>query len=150
MHDLQPLKSSLSIIMVEDEDGHAFLIEKNLKRAGISNQIIHLRNGQEAMDYFSGIEVRGHQPKNLHQILVLLDLNLPIYDGYNVLEKIRSSEDIKHTPVMILSSTTQEQEIKRCYRLGCSMFLYKPVDYKSFSEAILQLGLLLKVVKVHT
>lgn len=143
-------EKTLSIIIVEDEDGHAYLIEKNLKRAGILNNIVHLKTGQEAMDYFSGIQVRKHQPSNLEQMLVLLDLNLPIYDGYSVLEKIRSSDEIKHTPVMILSSTTREQEIKRCYHLGCSVFLNKPVDYSSFSEAILQLGCLLKVVKVHT
>ncbi len=142
-------QNTLMIIIVEDEEGHAYLIEKNLRRAGIDNRIVHLKNGQEAMDFLSGSAVRGHQATDLQHILVLLDLNLPLYDGYSVLEKIRSSEEIRHAPVMILSSTTQEQEIRRCYRLGCSIFLNKPVDYKSFSEAILQLGSLLKVVRVN-
>lgn len=139
-----------AIVIVEDEDGHAFLIEKNLKRSGITNQIIRLCTGQEAMDYFAGHDVRGYRSTGLNHVLVLLDLNLPIHDGYSVLEKIRSSENIRHTPVMILSSTTQAQEINRCYQLGCSMFLNKPVDYQSFSDAILQLGCLLKVVRVNT
>lgn len=142
--------NAILIIIVEDEDGHAYLIEKNLRRAGIDNRIVHLRNGQEAMDFLSGSPVRGHQATDLQHILILLDLNLPLYDGYSVLEKIRSSEEIKHAPVMILSSTTQEQEIKRCYHLGCSIFLNKPVDYKAFSEAILQLGHLLKIVRINT
>lgn len=150
MPNKQLWDKNLSIVMIEDEDGHAFLIEKNLKRAGVKNLIVHLRNGQEALEFFCGQTVRDYHTQNTHHMLVLLDLNLPIYDGFYVLEKIRSIEEIKHTPVVILSSTTQEQEIKRCYHLGCSVFLNKPVDYTLFSEAILHLGLLLKIVKVHT
>lgn len=140
----------ISIVIVEDEEGHAFLIEKNLKRSGIANPIIHLKDGQEAMDYFSGSDVRGIKPVNLEHTLVMLDLHLPVYDGFTVLEKIRTTDEIKRMPVLILSSTTREQEIKRCYELGCSIFLNKPVNYASFSNAILQLGMLMKIVKVHT
>lgn len=143
-------EKAVSIVLVEDEDGHAFLIEKNLKRAGIANPVTHLKDGQEAIDYFSGKEVRGHAPGSLDNCLVLLDLHLPKHDGFSVLETIRGMEKIQHTPILILSSTTREQEIKRCYQLGCSIFLNKPVDYSAFSEAILQLGMLLKIVKVHT
>lgn len=103
------------VVVVEDEDGHAYLIEKNLKRAGITNQILRLKDGKEAIEFFSGVVVRGHQPKNLNQALVLLDLNLPLFDGFDVLQKIRSSDAGKHTPIIVLSSTTQEQEIRRCY-----------------------------------
>lgn len=143
-------EKDISIIIVEDEEGHAFLIEKNLRRAGVANKMVHLKTGQEAIDYLTGNPVRGMDPTDLDQSLILLDLHLPIYDGFQVLEKIRSLESIKHTPVLILSSTTRQQEIKRCYELGCSIFLNKPVDYSSFSDAIMQLGLLLKIVKVHT
>lgn len=139
-----------TIVVVEDEEGHAFLIEKNLKRSGIPNPIIHLTNGQEAVDFFEGNEVRGHRPNSLNTTIVFLDLNLPLIDGFGVLEKIRHADETRYMPVLIFSSTTREHEIKRCYELGCSMFLNKPVDYASFSEAILQLGKLLKIIKVQT
>lgn len=150
MYKQNAVEKAISIVVVEDDDGHAFLIEKNLKRAGLINPLTHLKTGREAMDFFSGRDVRNQSPANLDNSIVLLDLHLPDFDGFSVLEKIRETPSLEHLPVLILSSTTRDEEIRRCYHLGCSIFLNKPVDYASFSEAILQLGLLLKIVKVQT
>lgn len=150
MLNLSQPEKEITIVIVEDEDGHAYLIQKNLKRGGVSSPMVHLKNGQEAIEYFNGNEVRGIKPLNLDSTLVLLDLNMPMYDGFAVLEYIRDIEKIKNIPIMILSSTTRQHEIKRCYDLGCSIFLNKPIDYASFSEAMVQLGSLIKIVKVQT
>ena len=137
----------VSILIVEDDAGHARLIEKNLKRAKISNRITRVENGQEALDFllsegaFEGIE----RPSPL---LVLLDLNMPVLDGYQVLERMKANPDTKKIPVVVLTTTDDAREVARCYQLGCSVYITKPVDYESFSEAIQQLGFFMSIVTV--
>ena len=137
----------VSILIVEDDAGHARLIEKNLKRAKISNRITRVENGQEALDFllsegaFEGIE----RPSPL---LVLLDLNMPVLDGYQVLERMKANPDTKKIPVVVLTTTDDAREVERCYQLGCSVYITKPVDYESFCEAIQKLGLFMSIVTV--
>lgn len=139
--------NEVSILIVEDDAGHARLIEKNLKRAKISNQITRVENGQEALDFlhsegsFEGIE----RPSPL---LVLLDLNMPVLDGYQVLERMKADPDTKKIPVVVLTTTDDAREVARCYQLGCSVYITKPVDYDSFCEAIQQLGFFMSIVTV--
>ena len=139
--------NEVSILIVEDDAGHARLIEKNLKRAKISNRITRVENGQEALDFllsegkFEGIE----RPSPL---LVLLDLNMPVMDGYQVLERMKANADTKKIPVVVLTTTDDAREVARCYQLGCSVYITKPVDYDSFCEAIQQLGFFMSIVTV--
>lgn len=139
--------NEVSILIVEDDAGHARLIEKNLKRAKISNRITRVENGQEALDFllsegaFEGIE----RPSPL---LVLLDLNMPVLDGYQVLERMKANPDTKRIPVVVLTTTDDAREVARCYQLGCSVYITKPVDYDSFCEAIQQLGFFMSIVTV--
>jgi CheY-like chemotaxis protein len=112
----QPVK----IIMVEDDHGHAKLIEKNIRRAEI------LANGP---------------------LLILLDLNLPDMSGTDILEKVKSDDRLKRAPVVVLTTTDDKVEIQRCYDLGCNVYITKPVDYESFAGAIRQLGLFLSVMQ---
>ena len=139
--------NEVSILIVEDDAGHARLIEKNLKRAKISNLITRVENGQEALDFllsegaFAGIE----RPSPL---LVLLDLNMPVLDGYQVLERMKANPDTKKIPVVVLTTTDDAREVARCYQLGCSVYITKPVDYESFCEAIQQLGFFMSIVTV--
>jgi CheY-like chemotaxis protein len=139
--------NEVSILIVEDDAGHARLIEKNLKRAKISNRITRVENGQEALDFllskgaFEGIE----RPSPL---LVLLDLNMPVVDGYQVLERMKANPDTKKIPVVVLTTTDDAREVARCYQLGCSVYITKPVDYDSFCEAIQQLGFFMSIVTV--
>jgi CheY-like chemotaxis protein len=137
----------VTILLVEDDPGHARLIEKNLRRSNITNNVVSASDGQQAVDYLFG--AGGHAGSDLpSSLLVLLDLNLPILDGYQVLQRMKASERTKRIPVVILTTTDDRREVSRCYDLGCNVYVTKPVDYAQFSEAIRQLGLFLSVVTV--
>ncbi len=130
----------VSIILVEDDPGHARLIEKNIRRAGVNNAITHFESGTAAVEY---LESNGSSP-----LLVLLDLNLPDMSGTEILAKLKSDEETKHIPVIVLTTTDDKGEIQKCYDLGCNVYITKPVDYDAFATAIRQLGLFLSVMKV--
>lgn len=139
--------SHVTILLAEDDPGHARLIEKNLRRANIVNQIVHVDNGQRAVDYLLrlGEYAERRHPEN---ILVMLDLNMPVLDGYQVLERIKAEESTKMIPVIVLTTTDDRREVKRCYDLGCNVYITKPVEYEHFTEAIKNLGLFMSVVTV--
>jgi len=137
----------VSIILAEDDEGHAKLTEKNLRRAGIHNPIVWCKNGQETMDYVMG-DAKHEDDPHMDSLVILLDLNMPILDGYQVLERLKSDDRTKKIPVIILTTTDDKREVKRCYELGCNIYITKPVDYEGFSSAIRELGLFLNVVKL--
>jgi len=137
----------VTILLVEDDPGHARLIEKNLRRSNVTNAITVLRDGQQAVDYLWGEgEYAGIEPPM--PMLVLLDLNMPVLDGYQVLKRMKGDERTKRIPVIILTTTDDMREVQRCYDLGCNVYVTKPVDYEQFSEAIRKIGLFLSVVTV--
>ena len=134
---------SVSIIMIEDDEGHARLIEKNIRRAGILNDIKHFTDGTSALDYLFN---HAEGPALNGPALVLLDLNLPDMSGTDILTKIKAEDSaVKRTPVVVLTTTDDKVEIQRCYDLGCNVYITKPVNYESFAQAIRQLGLVLAV-----
>ena len=141
------LHKPVTILLVEDDPGHALLIEKNLRRAGITNTIIALDNGQKAVDYLFNKAGYGNDPHPA-PFLILLDLNLPVLDGYQVLKIIKNDPHTKQIPVVVLTTTDNPQEISRCYELGCNVYVTKPVEYDKLSDAIRMLGLFLTIVKV--
>jgi len=137
----------VTILLAEDDPGHARLIEKNLRRGNVTNEIVFATNGQEAIDYLFS---EGEYANNKHasHLLVLLDLNMPVLDGYQVLERIKADERTKSIPVIILTTTDDPREVARCYELGCNVYVTKPVDYEQFAEAMRKLGLFLLVVMI--
>ncbi|WP_114228575.1 MULTISPECIES: response regulator [Sphingomonas] len=135
----------VSIVMIEDDEGHARLIEKNIRRAGISNALVHFLDGGSALDYLFN---HAEGPRHNGPALVLLDLNLPDMSGTEILEKIKSDAGLKRTPVVVLTTTDDKVEIERCYDLGANVYITKPVNYESFADAIRQLGLFLSVIQV--
>ena len=137
----------VTILLVEDDPGHARLIEKNLRRSNITNDIVIITDGQQVLDYLFG---KGEYAGGEHAspLLVLLDLNLPVLDGYQVLQRMKADDRTKCIPVVILTTTDDAREVSRCYDLGCNVYVIKPVDYAQFSEAICKLGLFLSVVTV--
>jgi CheY-like chemotaxis protein len=136
------MSSAVKIIMVEDDHGHARLIEKNIRRANIGNDIAHFADGGSALDYLFSEEVRLNGP-----MLILLDLNLPDMSGTDILEKVKGDDRLRRAPVVVLTTTDDRTEIQRCYDLGCNVYITKPVDYESFAGAIRQLGLFLSVMQ---
>ena len=137
----------VTILLVEDDPGHARLIEKNLRRANITNEVVTLGDGQQAVDYlFSEGEYSG-VPRS-SPLLMLLDLNLPVLDGHQVLKRVKADERTRRIPIVMLTTTDDPREVQRCYDLGCSIYITKPVDYTAFTEAIRKLGLFLSIITV--
>ncbi len=141
-----PDTQAVTIVMIEDDEGHARLIEKNLRRAGISNAVQHFTDGTTAVSYLfdhkDGPALNG-------PALILLDLNLPDMSGTDILAKIKAEGSPLHrTPVVVLTTTDDKREIERCYDLGANVYITKPVNYENFADAIRQLGLFLSVIKV--
>lgn len=135
------------ILLVEDDAGHATLIEKNLRRAGIANHIVKLDTGQKAVDFL--LKQGAYSvDTTAAPLLILLDLNLPVLDGYQVLKIIKNNDRTRHIPVVILTTTDNPHEISRCYELGCNVYMTKPVEYDSFSDSVRRLGLFLSIVKI--
>ena len=133
----------VTIIMVEDDEGHARLIEKNIRRAGVNNEIRHFSDGTSALGHLSDNRTRHGGP-----LLLLLDLNLPDMAGTEILARLKQDEKLKRTPVIVLTTTDDQREIQRCYDLGCNVYITKPVDYGSFAQAIRQLGLFFSVMQM--
>jgi CheY-like chemotaxis protein len=145
---------SVSIVLIEDDDGHATLVERNLRRAGISNGFVRFADGQQALDYFFGdgapADPAGKYPsrQNLSNFVVLLDLKMPRVDGFEVLRRLKESPSTAAVPVIVLTTTDDPREIERCYDLGCNVYITKPVEYDAFIEAVRRLGFFLQVVKL--
>jgi CheY-like chemotaxis protein len=141
------MSTPVTIIMIEDDEGHARLIERNIRRSGVNNEIVPFANGTDAMAYLLGNDAAGAQRKG-EAMLILLDLNLPDMTGIEILRRVKETSHLKCTPVVVLTTTDDAQEIKRCYELGCNVYITKPVNYESFANAIRQLGLFFSVIQV--
>ncbi len=126
-----------SILLVEDNPDDELLTLRALKKNNIMNKVAIARDGQQALDYF--FDATAHTRKA--PTLVLLDLKLPIIDGLEVLRRLRSDPRTSMQPVVILTSSREEQDIVSGYRLGTNSYIRKPVDFDQFVEAIRQLGL---------
>lgn len=133
--------NSVDLLLVEDNSYDAELAIRELKKHRIANNLMHLNDGEQALEFlfgtgkFAGVRNAVHQPK-----LVLLDIQMPKVNGIQVLESIRLHEVTKSTPVVILTSSKEDPDIQRCYALGVNSYIVKPVNFERFSEAIRNLG----------
>jgi CheY-like chemotaxis protein len=141
------MSKPVTIIMIEDDEGHARLIERNIRRSGVNNEIVPFTNGTAAINYLFGADGSGLVHKG-QALLILLDLNLPDTTGIEILRRVKENQYLKCAPVVVLTTTDDAQEIKRCYELGCNVYITKPVNYESFANAIRQLGLFFSVIQV--
>ena len=137
----------VQIVMIEDDEGHARLIERNIRRAGINNEIAPFTSGTEALAYLLGGDGTGMVSAR-RALLILLDLNLPDMTGIDILARVKANPHLKRSPVIVLTTTDDQREIQRCYDLGANVYIVKPVNYESFANAIRQLGLFLSVIQV--
>ena len=129
------MTQSPTILIVDDDEGHAILIRENLEAAGLSNRIKHFRDGQAILDFFF-----KDPPPVSETFLVLLDIRMPKIDGIEVLRRIKAHPDLRKLPVIMLTTNEDSREVMRCHELGCNVYMQKPVDYDRFSEAIRRLG----------
>jgi len=129
------------ILLVEDNPDDEALTLRALKKNNIRNEVVVARDGVEAVDYLFGTGVHAGRDLCALPQVVLLDLKLPKMDGFEVLERIRSSEATKLLPVVILTTSNEDQDRIRGYRLGANSFVRKPVEFDKFIEAVRQLGL---------
>jgi DNA-binding response OmpR family regulator len=137
----------VTIVMIEDDEGHARLIERNIRRAGVRNDILPFVTGTDALAFLMGPDGSGLVSSGRH-LLVLLDLNLPDMAGIDILAKVKGNPHLKRSPVVVLTTTDDNREIQHCYDLGANVYITKPVDYDGFANAIRQLGLFFAVMQV--
>lgn len=129
------------ILLVEDNPDDEALTLRALKKNNIRNQVIVARDGVEALDFLFGTGTYADRDIDIVPQVILLDLKLPKVDGLEVLRRIRADERTKLLPVVILTSSNEEQDLITSYNLGANSYIRKPVDFNQFSEAILNLGL---------
>jgi CheY-like chemotaxis protein len=141
------VKREVVILVAEDDDGHARLIEKNLARAGLTNPVERFDNGQAVLDFLFRAPA-GRQRHADVPYLLLLDIRMPKVDGIEVLRRIKQDPELRKMPVSMLSTADDPREVERCHALGCSHYLVKPVDYVKFAEIVRQLGLFVTLVQV--
>jgi CheY-like chemotaxis protein len=137
------LREAITIVLIEDDDGHASLVERHLKRAGLTNPVVRLPDGQAGLEY-----VQSKAATAASTMLVLLDVKMPRLDGIEVLRRLRADPATENLMVIMLTTTDDPREIERCYELGCNVYVTKPVECEAFFEAVRRLGLFLQVVNL--
>jgi len=134
------LHSEIEILLVEDNLSDAEMTMRALKKKNISNNIIHLKDGAEALDFVFG--TGQYEGRNIDKKpkIILLDLKMPKVNGIEVLQTLKSDERTKTIPVVVLTSSKEDPDIKTCYSLGVNSYIVKPVGFENFSTAIADLG----------
>ena len=138
----------MTILVVDDDEGHCELIRRNLRRGGVSNPVVTLHRGEDALHY---VRERARQDRSgePERLLLLLDINMPGgLNGVDVLREIKADPATRKVPVIILTTTDDPREIGRCYDLGCSVYITKPVEAQAFIDAIERLGLFGSIVSL--
>jgi two-component system response regulator len=132
--------TSLEILLVEDNMNDAELTIRALKKNNVANHIIHLKDGAAALDFLFGKgQYEGRDTGNKPRV-ILLDLKMPKLDGLEILEKLKSNDLTKLIPVVMLTSSKEDPDIKRAYQLGANSYIVKPVDFESFRKTVNELG----------
>lgn len=140
MPSVQPFET-VTILIAEDDEGHADLIREHLQEAGVTGPILRFRDGQEVLDHFQG---PGRGGRNL----LLLDINMPRVGGVEVLRRLKADPGTRRTPVIMLTTTDDPREVAVCYDAGCNFYITKPRNFEDFSAALTLLGRFLSVIQV--
>lgn len=130
----------VEILLVEDNLSDAELTIRALKKKNLANNLVHLKNGAEALDFiFAKGNFEGRDPNKMPKV-ILLDLKMPKVNGLEVLEKLRSDANARKIPVVVLTSSNEDPDIEKCYSLGVNSYIVKPVDFDNFVKAVSDLG----------
>ena len=135
------MEIAAEIILVEDNPSDADLIKRALNKNNVANKILHLKDGQEVLQYLFGEgQWKGRTTANTPKV-ILLDLKMPKVSGIEVLKRIKSNQETMGIPVVVLTSSKEDPDIKECYKLGVNSYVVKPVGFEDFSRTVAQLGL---------
>jgi CheY-like chemotaxis protein len=136
-----------TILIADDDDGHAFLIEENLRRGGVKTNFLRFSDGQEALDFvFGRTSNPSFHPEQAY--LLLLDIRMPKVDGVTVLQRIKDDPALHAMPIIMLTTTEDPREVDRCHQLGCNIYIHKPVSQESFASAMDQLAKLVTLAQI--
>ncbi len=138
----QVKKETITILIAEDDDGHAELVRAHLLEAGIRNPYKRFRDGEELWAYLETSRRDGGA------YLILLDIRMPRMDGVEVLKRIKSDQALSRIPVIMLTTTDDPREVEECYQLGCNCYVTKPIDFAAFAETLNRLGLFIMIMRV--
>jgi CheY-like chemotaxis protein len=142
-----PERKPITILLVEDDDGHARLLEKNLRRGGVVNHLVRVADGQEAVDYMSHVGSYEDAIRYPFPSVVLLDVRMPRLDGFEVLAHLKRDPELMKIPVIMLTSTDNQNEINRAYEMGANGYVVKPVSIESFIDRVVKLGMFIEVIE---
>jgi CheY-like chemotaxis protein len=131
----------VEILLVEDSPTDAELTIRALKKRNLANHLVHVTDGQAALDFLFSTGPYRDRPKNEQPKVVLLDLKLPKLNGIEVLRQLRANEHTKLLPVVIMTSSREDRDVIESYKLGANSYVVKPVEFESFAEAVSNLGL---------
>jgi two-component system response regulator len=132
--------NSIDILLIEDNLSDAELTIRELKKHHLANNLFHVKDGEEALDFIFATGKYSSRNIDNPPKIVLLDIQMPKVNGIEVLQKIKSDERTKATPVVILTSSKENPDIKKCYALGANSYIVKPVNFEGFAESIKTLG----------
>lgn len=135
------MNQDVEILLVEDNPDEAQLIIRSLKKNNLANRLLHISDGEEALDFIFAREKYADRDIGNGLKLILLDLKLPKVDGLDILKAIKMGEQTKFIPVIVLTSSKEEKDIIASYQLGVNSYIVKPVNFDSFSKAVVELGM---------
>jgi len=137
----------VTILMAEDDDGHAELIREALEESGVSYPVKRFGNGLEVWDFLLGEKAQINDVMDL-SFWLLLDLKMPYMDGVEVLKGVKEDPVLRKIPVIMITTTDDPKEVGLCYALGCNLYITKPVDYTRFSDKFKCLGRFMQIVQL--
>lgn len=140
------MNNEVIILIAEDDQGHSTLMKKNFVRAGLSNKILSFIDGQDILNFLLQKGSPPHRDPNASYLLIL-DIRMPKVDGILVLKQVKEHPELKKIPTIMVTTTDNPQEINQCYKLGCSTYIKKPIDYNQFIEAMQKLGMFIKIIE---
>lgn len=124
------MENEFTVLLTEDDEAAGNLIQMNLKRLGAKN-IVWKKNGQESHNYLKSLSAT-----ELSEIIVLLDIKMPVMDGFQLLQELKSDSSFKKIPIVMLTTTDNPVEVEKCYSLGCNFYIKKPIEYRELTEKL--------------
>jgi two-component system response regulator len=135
------MHNEIEVLIVEDNSNDAELTIRALKKSNLTNKLMHVKDGAEALDFLFAQGVYADRKDEKNPKVILLDLKMPKLNGIEVLQALKSDERTKTIPVVVLTSSKEDPDIQKCYQLGVNSYVVKPVGFESFAKAVSELGL---------